>query len=264
MALFKLNYQNVNLNDLVSEPKLEGSFNNKLAAEPLAVRHWVFDQGNSDSFKDLVNGVDITRQSAEINERFNSLILPKEVGNGLISDIQCSGKDIIFAVVKKLPKSPNTLLIAGNANEDVQSGGGVLLNSTGSTTLSMRCRLNDGSTPSISSSRYSYVAESEWYFVAGYVGDIDSISSLAIFMGPDSFASKDISSSGRNFSNRSLAVGNAYYQDHPSVADTQIAEFGIIQGQELTPEYGKTLFEHSKQRMLKRGIKLFNLTINDI
>ncbi|MBE0379171.1 hypothetical protein [Pseudoalteromonas prydzensis] len=259
MSLFKLNYQNNNLQDLVSEPKLEGAFSSKLDAEPLAIRHWVFDQGNSESFKDLVNNVEITRQDPETRERFNSLILPKEVGKALLSDIQCTGKDIIFAVVKKLPDAPNTLLIAGNANHEVENGGGVLLNSTGSTTVSMRCRLNDGTTPSVSSTRYAQVAENEWYFVAGYIGDLNSTSSLAIFMGPDSYGVLDISSSGRNFSTRFLGVGNAYYENHPSATDTQIAEFGIIQGQELTLEYGQTLFEHSKQRMLKRGIKLFNV-----
>lgn len=259
MSLFKLNYQNDNLQDLVNEPKLIGSFNNKLSAEPLAVRHWVFDQGNSESFEDLTNGVEITRQSLEYQERFNSLVLPKEFGNALVSDIQCTGQDIIFAVVKKLPTGTNSLLIAGNANGDLENGGGVLLNSIGNTAVSMRCRLNDGTTTSVSSTRYAQVAENEWYFVAGYVGDLNSVSSLAIFMGPDSFGKRDINSSDRNLSTRFLGVGNAYYASHPSDTDTQVAEFGIIQGQELTLEYGKTLFEHSKQRMLKRGIKLFNV-----
>lgn len=252
--MFKLNYTTNRLNDLTSKPYLTGSFRDLLAADSIAVQHWVFDKSNDDGLVDLVSQSNAIANGTE-SYKYNAISINAEYQNGIDTGIAQSAKTLIWGLVRKPYNSPYNAYFAGNGNSN-SAGDGFFVNNIDANNLVLRSRNEDGTTGLIGHPNYANLKSGEWFFFSAYVGDINDNASLAISINDDYRLLTLSESRVIDVSDRNISIANRFYPAHSfSDSTLEFAEFGIS-NVEMTEQISLDLYNRAKIRMINRGINL--------
>lgn len=235
--------------------KTENLFPYELAtAETGALAHWVFDRGGQDNFVDRVSGQLLTPQSDTYAFTEHSVVLDGAAGNGLLTPVTDSLGMLMFVVARK--PAQNSVVFGGSIGPS--GAGGFGLNTVLSSGLYARQRTDSSAGAAFAISyKYGLLSPGEWFFAAMYSGvrpDLED--GVSVFMGPDSYISVGFGADTPIVSSRKVAIGNGYFTGQGQGVELEIAEFGLISGDYLDSEKGKSILARTLSRMGERNINI--------